>query len=72
MCVRSQCIAYEQRSFLWQCFAGLKRLYQGCYAWPKTDEAGALRVLAEELTLLLSGIDLEKTSTRPWWRKTAA
>jgi len=30
-----------------------------------------LQILAEELTLLLSGIDLEKTSNRPWWRKMA-
>jgi 2-oxoglutarate ferredoxin oxidoreductase subunit beta len=36
-------------------------LGEGCFAWPKTDEPGALRILAEELTLLLSGIDLEKT-----------
>jgi hypothetical protein len=28
-----------------------------------------LRILAEELTLLLSGIDLEKTRSRAWWRK---
>jgi hypothetical protein len=46
-------------------------LAQGCFAWPKTDEPGALRILAEELTLLLSGIDLEKTRPRPWWRQGA-
>ena len=49
-----------------------KRLSAGCFAWPKTTEPAALQILAEELTLLLSGIDLEKSSTRPWWRKTAA
>jgi hypothetical protein len=37
----------------------------------KTAEPGALRIVAEELTLLLTGIDLEKTQTRPWWRKAA-
>ena len=48
-----------------------KRLGKGCFAWPKTDEPGALRILAAELTLLLSGLDLEKTRTRPWWRQAA-
>ena len=57
---------YSDATGTWLC---AKRLFQGCYAWPKTDEAAALRVLAEALTLLLSGIDLEQTRTRPWWRK---
>jgi hypothetical protein len=35
------------------------------------NDTGALRVLAEELTLLLSGIDLEKTRRREWWRRAA-
>lgn len=48
-----------------------KRLSAGCFAWPKATEPAALQILAEELTLLLTGIDLEKTRTRPWWRKTA-
>lgn len=53
---------------LWVC---AKRLEQGCFCWPKTTEPGALRIVAEELTLLLCGIDLEKTKERPWWRKAA-
>jgi transposase len=61
-------LLYSDTTGTWLC---AKRLFQGCYAWPKTDEAAALRILAEELTLLLSGIELEKTSTRPWWRKAA-
>jgi transposase len=51
-----------------------KRLAKGRFSWPGdegTPTAAALRILAEELTLLLSGIDLEKTRSRPWWRKTA-
>jgi transposase len=51
-----------------------KRLPRGQFAWPCPEtppESGALRVLAEELTLLLSGIDLEKTRARDWWRKAA-
>jgi transposase len=54
-------------SGVWVC---AKRLMgSGCFAWPKTDDPGALQIVAEELTLLLTGIDLEKTSARPWWRK---
>jgi transposase len=51
-----------------------KRLAKGRFSWPGeegTPTAAALRILAEELTLLLSGIDLEKTQSRPWWRKAA-
>jgi len=58
---------YFDGSGVWVC---AKRLMgRGCFAWPKTDEAGALQIVAEELTLLLTGIDLEKTRSRPWWRK---
>ncbi len=51
-----------------------KRLAKGRFHWPggeATPTDAALRILAEELTLLLSGIDLEKTRSRPWWRKAA-
>ena len=64
-------ILYWDGSGLWVC---AKRLEKGCFSWPRLEsqpESGALRVLAEELTLLLSGIDLEKTRSRAWWRKAA-
>lgn len=63
-------LLYWDGSGLWVC---AKRLEQGCFSWPKTGptDTGALQVLAEELTLLLSGIDLEKTRTRAWWRRAA-
>jgi transposase len=62
-------LLYFDGSGVWVC---AKRLMgQGCFAWPRTTEAGALRIVAEELTLLLTGIDLEKTQTRRWWRKAA-
>jgi transposase len=63
-------VLYWDGSGTWVC---AKRLAKGCYSWPKTapGETGALRVLAEELTLLLSGIDLEQTRTREWWRRAA-
>lgn len=56
-------------SGLWVC---AKRLEKGTYAWPSLGssmENGVKRIMAEELTLLLSGIDLEKTQSRAWWRK---
>jgi transposase len=63
-------LIYWDGSGLW---VATKRLQQGCYHWPKTEEneTGALRILAEEWTLLVSGIDLEKTRTRAWWRRAA-
>jgi hypothetical protein len=40
-------------SGVWVC---AKRLMgSGCFAWPKTDDPGALQIVAEELTLLLTG-----------------
>jgi transposase len=63
-------VLYWDGSGTWVC---TKRLAKGCFSWPKTaaPEPGALRILAEELTLLLSGIDLEKTRRREWWRRAA-
>ena len=51
-----------------------KRLAKGRFSWPREEvplTTTALRILGEELTLLLSGIDLEKTRSRAWWRKAA-
>jgi transposase len=63
-------LLYWDGTGTWIC---AKRLAKGTFHWPKTgpEETGALRVLAEELTLLLSGIDLEQSRTRAWWRKAA-
>jgi transposase len=64
-------LLYWDGSGTWIC---AKRLESGRYSWPAPDappENGALRILSEELTLLLSGIDLEKTRSRNWWRKAA-
>jgi transposase len=52
----------------WVC---AKRLGRGCFAWPPMTTPGALRIVAEELTLLLIGIDLDQTRTRAWWRPAA-
>ena len=60
-------LLYADGTGIWVC---AKRLCgRGTFAWPKTTAPGALPILAAELTLLLNGIDLEKTSTRTWWRR---
>jgi transposase len=60
-------LLYADGSGLWLC---AKRLHgQGTFAWPRASEPGALQILAQELTLLLSGIDLEATAQRAWWRR---
>jgi len=64
-------LLYWDGSGTWVC---AKRLEAGRFCWPSPQappEKGALRILSEELTLLLSGIDLEKTRSRAWWRKAA-
>ena len=62
-------LLYADSTGLWVC---AKRLCGwGTFAWPPTTEPGALRIVAEELTLLLSGIDLDQTRRRPWWRQAA-
>lgn len=64
-------VLYWDGSGLWVC---AKRLEQGCFSWPRSAEGAepaGLRILGEELALLLGGIDLEKTRARDWWRKAA-
>jgi transposase len=59
-------LLYFDGTGVWVC---AKRLMgQGCFAWPDTTEPGALRIAAEELTLLLTGLELGKTKARTWWR----
>jgi len=61
-------ILYWDGTGLWVC---AKKLPQGTFSWPQTalEQPGALCVAAQELALLLSGIDLDKTRARRWWRK---
>lgn len=57
-------------SGLWVCS---KRLEKGRFAWPKAAEGQArITMRAEELTMLLSGIDLSQTNTRKWFRRSVA
>lgn len=57
-------------SGLWVCS---KRLEKGRFAWPTAVE-GQTRIVmrAEELTMLLSGIDLKQTKARKWFRRSVA
>ena len=60
---------YFDGSGLWVC---AKRLEKGRFCWPAAGEAGGgaarVTISAEELTLLLGGIDLTQTRRRAWWR----
>lgn len=59
-------LLYADGSGLWLC---TKRLHgQGTFAWPATTGESAVTLAAQELNLLLSGIDLAHTAQRPWWR----
>ena len=59
-------VLYWDGSGLWCC---AKRLERGRFSWVQAGEQGAaVRIASEELTLLLSGIDLDNTSARQWWR----
>ena len=49
-----------------------KKLQQGSYSWPAADNAAtSVSLRAEELALLLGGIELEKTRQKNWWRRSA-
>lgn len=51
-----------------------KRLESGNFSWPKMPEEGAtkLRLRAEALEMLLSGIDLKGARLRPWYEEPSA
>lgn len=57
-------------SGLWVC---AKRLEKGRFAWPEAREDRRPAVLrAEQLTMLLNGIDLKRAAPRRWYRREAA
>ncbi len=56
-------------SGLWVC---AKRLERGRFAWPVRAGEDRVRLRAEELSLLLNGIDLARAKPRRWWRRAAA
>lgn len=61
---------YWDGSGLWVC---AKRLEKGRFCWPSLGgegEGGPKALInAEELALLLGGIDLSRTQRKVWWRR---
>ena len=59
-------LLYFDGTGIWVC---AKRLGRGCFAWPKATGSGAVRVLAEELTLLLKSSTAQSCRSRstPEW-----
>jgi transposase len=63
-------VLFFDRTGLWVC---IKKLAKRTFSWPM-DAAHGPRVSlsAEELSLLLGGIELERSRRKDWWRKEAA
>ncbi len=61
---------------LWWDGSGLlvlaKRLEKGTFKWPRVPCEGqtSVELSPQELSLILDGLDLDKTSRRDWWRFT--
>jgi len=54
-------------SGLWVC---AKRLEKGRFHWPAA-EGRSVTMLAEELAMLVNGLDLRQTQARHWYRRPA-
>lgn len=49
-----------------------KRLARGTFAWPGPEDGRSVVDLrSDELSALLGGVDLQKTTWRRWWRQGA-
>ena len=48
-----------------------KRLPESTFRWPQAGEQ-TVAITPAQLQLLLSGIDLQQTRARPWWRREPA
>jgi transposase len=55
-------------SGLWVC---AKRLEKGRFRWPQADHARSMTMRAEELAMLVNGLDVKQTQQRNWYRKSA-
>lgn len=55
-------------SGLWVC---AKRLERGRFWWPKDGSEPKVVLSAEELAMLIGGIDLESSARRAWYRRAA-
>lgn len=57
-------ILFWQRGGYWVC---AQRLEKGTFRWPEVG-AASLEMTAEELAMLLGGIDLRETKRRAWYK----
>src|ERR1700719_812771 len=55
-------------SGLWVC---AKRLEKGRFRWAEAESRHSVTMRAEELAMLVSGLDLKQTRQRNWYRKSA-
>ena len=55
-------------SGLWVC---AKRLEKGRFRWPEADNVRNVTMRAEELAMLVNGLDWKQTKPRAWYRKNA-
>jgi transposase len=56
-------------SGLWVC---AKRLEKGRFRWPESKEKQrSVTMRAEELAMLVNGLDLKQTQPRKWYRRSA-
>jgi transposase len=57
-------------SGLWVC---AKRLERGCFHWPQKTDAHSISMRAEELAMLVNGMDLAQARPRRnWYRRSPA
>ena len=55
-------------SGLWVC---ANRLEKGRFRWPQVEGVARLIMRAEELAMLVNGLDLKQAQARKWYRKSA-
>ena len=53
-------------SGLWVC---AKRLEKGRFNWPECDKQTSINLRAEQLAMLLNGLDLAEAKQRDWYRQ---
>jgi transposase len=62
-------ILFWDGSGLWVC---AKRLEKGRFRWPAASEKQrSVTMRAEELAMLVNGLDLKQTQPRKWYRRSA-
>jgi transposase len=55
-------------SGLWVC---AKRLEKGRFRWPEAEDQSSVTMRAEELAMLVNGLDVKETRARKWYRRSA-